>query len=235
MTQQTTQHPLAESISALMDNQASELELQRILKTSDSDAEVKATWSRYQIASAALRRDLPSIELSDFAARISAALDEEETYSASGAAADSSIKSTANKTSWLQNIGRFAVAASVAGGVVFFAQTYNGSTDAAPVVASTVEAPATAPTVSVPAGYHAQPLTARTVGLQSGYESRQQDNRQQVVFVPRQSSAEAKAQVPNEEVRDYLNQLIEEHADNAALNSGQGMLPFARVVMTEED
>jgi sigma-E factor negative regulatory protein RseA len=71
------------------------------------------------------------------------------------------------------------------------------------------------------------------VGLQTGYESRQQDNRQ-VIFVPLPSSQTA-AQVSDDEVRDYLNKLIEEHADNAALNSGQGMLPFARVVLTEED
>jgi sigma-E factor negative regulatory protein RseA len=233
MTQQTTHHPLAESISALMDNEASELELQRILKASESDSDLKATWSRYQVASAALHRDLPLIEMSDFAARVSAALEHEENHSSAPLAVESD-----KKTPWWQNVARFAVAASVAGGVVLFAQNYGSvGQDAPAAVAATnqVQTPVNAtPAPSLPAGYHAQPLTARTVGLQTGYESRQQDNRQ-VVFVPLPSSSKTSAQVSNEEVRDYLNQLIEEHADNAALNSGQGMLPFARVVLTEED
>lgn len=234
MTQQTTQNPLAESISALMDNQASELELQRILKASESDPEVKAIWLRYQLASSAIRHDMPGFASGDFAARMSAALDEESAHIAVP-------KAGGRKTDqWWKNLSRVAVAASVAGGVVLFAQNYGGVAQDAPVVAAAAEVstPSTttvpAPMVSLPAGYHTQPLIARTVGLQSGYESRQQDGRQ-VVFVPRPSSAQANTQVSSEEVRDYINQLIEDHADNAALNSGQGILPFARVVLTEED
>lgn len=232
MTQQSTHHPLAESISALVDNQASELELQRILKTSESDPEVKAIWSRYQVASASMRRDLPGIEISDFASRISAAIDQEDALTLAPVIEEKTGEKKAG--GWMQNVARFAVAASVAGGVIFFAQQYDGGENVnAPVVAAaTAEAPL--PAASLPVGYNAQPLTARAVGLQSGYESRQQDNRQ-VVFVPRQSSAQSGATVSEEEVRAYLNQLIGEHADNAALNSGQGMLPFARVVLTEED
>ena len=55
MSEQNPSQTLAESISALMDNQASELELQRILKASEQDPAVKATWARYQIVGAALR------------------------------------------------------------------------------------------------------------------------------------------------------------------------------------
>jgi len=234
MTQQTNSHLLAESISALADNQASELELQRILKASESDPEVNATWFRYQVTSAAMRGDLPILELSDFAARVSAAIDQEETYIAEPESATNAKK----PVGWWQNLGRFAVAASVAGGVVLFAQNFNGISETAPVVASTSEAqvqPAAAVQApSIPAGYHAQPLMARAVGLQSGYEPRQSESRQ-VVFIPRQNGSQVTSQVSGEEVRDYLNQLIEDHADNAALNSGQGMLPFARVVLTEED
>ncbi|HTF85759.1 MAG TPA: sigma-E factor negative regulatory protein [Cellvibrio sp.] len=235
MTQQNTHHPLAESLSALMDNEASELELQRVLKASDADSEVKATWSRYQVARAALHRDLPMLEVGDFAARVSAALEQEETHTLT-----STTPATPEKKAvqWWQNVARFAVAASVAGGVVLFAQNFGGVAPEAPAaLAATPQAdvPTTAvvPAPSLPAGYHAQPLSARAVGLQTGYESRQQDNRQ-VIFVPLPSSQTA-AQVSDDEVRDYLNKLIEEHADNAALNSGQGMLPFARVVLTEED
>jgi len=227
MTESTQQHFFAESLSALIDNEATELELQRLLKASQTDPEIKATWGRYQVASAAIRQDLPLFSADDFAARVSAAIDAEETHQqpAQAVAVDA-----AETSRWWQNIGRFAVAATVAGGVLLFAQTYDGNEVGGAVVASNADV---APnSVSIPSGYHAQPLSLRTVGMQNGYESRAQDNRQ-VVFVPRQSSTANAA--PDEEIRDYLNQLIESHSGNAALNSSQGMLPFARVVFNEED
>ena len=229
MTEQTTHHSLAESLSALVDSQASELELQRILKASQSDPEVKVTWARYQVASAVIRRDMPAFDLTDFSARVSAALDDEAVHEAghSGATAD-----PATRTRWWQNVGRFAVAASVAGGVILFSQNLSTNGTDATVIATA--APVAAPAVSIPSGYHGQALSLRTVGMQNGYEARQQDNRQ-VMIVPRQNADTSTPAVSNEEVRDYLNKLIEAHADNAALNSSQGMLPFARVVLTEED
>ncbi len=44
---------LQESLSAVMDNEADELELRRVLNAID-DAETRATWSRYQVARAAM-------------------------------------------------------------------------------------------------------------------------------------------------------------------------------------
>lgn len=234
MTEQNNHHPLAESLSALVDNQASELELQRILKASQTDPEVNATWSRYQVAGAVIRGDMPAFQMNDFAARISAAIEAEEVHTG----ASVSTTAPAKKPNWLQNMARLAVAASVAGGVILFSQNYSGVADSSVQVANaTVEAPAVTPAVSIPSGYHGQALSLRTVGMQSGYEARQQDSRQ-VMFVPRQSAAEnatVNTVISEDEVRDYLIQLIEAHADNAALNSSQGMLPFARVVLTEED
>ncbi len=232
MTEQTY-HNLAESISALMDNEASELELQRILKASQSDAGVKATWARYQLASAVMRRDMPAVEVSDFSARVSAALDAEPVP----VEENTPVFAEAPRRHWWQNMARVAVAASVAGGVIFFAQN---PMDAGQPGALMAAAPAAepAPAVSLPSGYHGQALSLRTVGMQQGYEARQQDPRQ-VMFVPRQSLNSASAARPAsespEEVRDYLIQLIEAHADNAALNSSQGMLPFARVIFIEEE
>src|SRR5690554_4305583 len=106
MTEQIISRPLAESISALVDNQASELELQRILKATQTDPEVRMTWARYQVASAVIRRDLPVFEWSDFSSRVSAAIDNEEAHQV--------IPGTSARKPgrWWQNVGRFAVAAS---------------------------------------------------------------------------------------------------------------------------
>ncbi len=239
MTEQTQPPVLAESLSALMDNQASELELQRLLKALQSDPELKSTWSRYQIASAGLKGDIPVLATSDFASRVSAAIEAEETYSLNvtaeqfnSAAAASSVAVT---QSWWQQAGRVAVAASVAGAIILGVQQYQ--TPGADLDAMTAGGIAAAPVptpeakaANLPSGINAPALSARTVAVQSGYESRPQESRR-VMFVPRQQAAP----VYNEDISSYVNQLIQEHTDNASLNSGQGMLPYTRVILVEEE
>jgi sigma-E factor negative regulatory protein RseA len=39
---------------------------------------------------------------------------------------------------------------------------------------------------------------------------------------------------PEKELRAYLNDIILKHTSHAALNSNQGMLPFARVTNSDE-
>ena len=131
MTEQTQPPVLAESLSALMDNEASELELQRLLKALESEPELKSTWSRYQIASAGVKGDIPVLASSDFASRVSAAIEAEETYSApvihQVAANQTSIPANnvvAMPLRWWQQAGRVAVAASVAGAVILGVQQY---------------------------------------------------------------------------------------------------------------
>ncbi|MDF3014694.1 MAG: mucA, partial [Cellvibrio sp.] len=136
MTEQIQPSVLAESLSALMDNQASELEIQRLLKALDADPELKSTWSRYQIASVGLKGNLPVMASSNFAARISAAVDAEETYSLQSQVSSkpqvsfhqSPSQQASNQIAggnviamplrWWQQAARVAVAASVAGALV---------------------------------------------------------------------------------------------------------------------
>ena len=67
---------LQESLSAVMDNEADELELRRVLAAAGDDAELRSTWSRYQIARAVMHKELLEPRL-DIAAAVSAALAEE--------------------------------------------------------------------------------------------------------------------------------------------------------------
>jgi len=228
MSEQNRPQTLAESISALMDNQASELELQRILKASEQDAEVKATWSRYQIASSFLRGEQVRGEQapvigSDFAARISAAIAAEEALVAQPAPAAKKAQQ-----GWFYQLGRVALVASVAGGMIIGV----GTTQVVNQVASNT---AVAPTsvdsaVNLPSGINSPALNTRTVALQTGYETRPQENRR-VMFQPRQAGTT----VSDDEVSRYVNQMIKAHSDNAAMNSGQGVLPYARVIITDEE
>lgn len=242
MTEQIQSPVLAESLSALMDNQASELELQRLLKTLDADPELKSTWSRYQIASTGIKGDVPVLASSDFASRVSAAIDAEETYSQqpqvatqqdTGSAVAGNV--IAMPLRWWQQAGRAAVAASVAGALIVGVQQYQSVAPQSVEVAANTAV--TAPVVvtetkaaNLPSGINAPALSARTVAVQSGYESRPQESRR-VMYVPRQEATP----VYNEDISTYLNQLIQEHTDNASLNSGQGMLPYTRVILVEEE
>lgn len=118
---------LQESLSAVMDNEADELELRRVLAAS-KDGELRGTWSRYQIARAAMHRELLEPRL-DIAAAVSAAL------------ADEPI--AVRKASLWSRVGRVAIAASVTVAVLAGVRFYNqdelngtqlAQQDAAPVL-----------------------------------------------------------------------------------------------------
>lgn len=103
---------LKESLSAVMDNEADELELRRVLGASD-DAELRATWSRYQIARAVMHQELLEPRL-DIAAAVSAALADEALP-----VADKVVRGP-----W-RLVGRLAVAASVTVAVLAGVRLYN--------------------------------------------------------------------------------------------------------------
>ena len=101
---------LQESLSAVMDNEADELELRRVLNAFD-DVETRETWARYQIARAVMHKDLLLPRL-DIAAAVSAAL------------ADETVPVKATRGPW-RSLGRLAVAASVTVAVLAGVRLYN--------------------------------------------------------------------------------------------------------------
>jgi sigma-E factor negative regulatory protein RseA len=101
---------LQESLSAVMDNEADELELRRVLSAVES-SEARATWARYQIARAAMHKELLEPRL-DLAAAVSVALADET----------APVRSAAR--SW-GSLGRLAVAASVTVAVLAGVRLYN--------------------------------------------------------------------------------------------------------------
>ncbi|MDH1306252.1 RseA family anti-sigma factor [Pseudomonas fulva] len=101
---------LQESLSAVMDNEADQLELRRVLNTVD-DAETRATWSRYQVARAAMHKELLLPNL-DIASAVSAAL------------ADEAVPAKAKQGPW-RTVSRVAVAASVTLAVLAGVRLYN--------------------------------------------------------------------------------------------------------------
>ncbi len=118
---------LQESLSAVMDNEADELELRRVLNAID-DAETRATWSRYQVARAAMHKELLVPHL-DISAAVSAAI------------ADEVSPLKVARGPW-RTLGRLAVAASVTVAVLAGVRLYNQDEIAGAQLAQQVQQPA---------------------------------------------------------------------------------------------
>ena len=100
--------PFAESLSALVDGEISEFELRRILKTDDEAALKKL--GRYHLVSNLLRKEVSLAKPIDVSAAVSAAI-----------ATNTPLDTPAKPSVWA-NLGRFGIAASVAGAMVLGVQ-----------------------------------------------------------------------------------------------------------------
>lgn len=189
-----------ETLSALMDDEAQEFELRRLLKSLDSEPQVLERWFRYQAAREALTGAPVSAD-SSFAASVRAALDEEPAHKASSASGG-----------WLQAVGGFAVAASVAFVVVI------GGQQLAETSASGVEQ--VARVAPIPVGVV---NTTGAIPVQASFGT---------TALPVLQPADRTAY--RELARQRLLRYSQEHAEHASLNTPHGMLPFARVPVIRE-
>lgn len=197
-----SQSVLQQSLSAVMDNEADELELHRVLKAS-AEPEVRAAWTRYQVARAAMRNETAFTSV-DLSARIMAAIDAEPELTAAPLA-ELEVKKT-RSVPWL---GRVAVAASVTlavlGGVRFYNQDALQQ-DALVATEQRLPAVNTAQSSVVLASYNEQRQPAASVQAEvaedAWYERR---------------------------LPDYLRQ----HAQQISVNKTASPLPYARAASLE--
>ena len=101
--------PLEESLSALLDNEADDLEIRRLLKNARENKELEQTWRRFNLVSSILHQEDVAPVSAAASQRIFDAIDAEDAYSADSQAPV--IKSVG--TLW-NGFGRMAIAASVA-------------------------------------------------------------------------------------------------------------------------
>ncbi len=203
------QQVLQQSLSALMDNEADELELHRVLKASD-EPEVRAAWTRYQVARTAMHNDAAYASI-DLSARIMAAIDAEPALTATAVTSAAAVEAVKpHKTRSMPWLGRVAVAASVTlavlGGVRFYNQ--DAVQQDALVVQNEQRLPAATTTQSsvVLASYNAQGQDAQVIETASGEES----------WYERR-------------LPDYLRQ----HAQQSSVNKTEVALPYARAASLE--
>lgn len=103
---------LAESLSALMDGEAGELELRRVLRAlDDDDSELMARWRRYHLVQASLHDQTPSVR-TDLLGGIHARLQNEAPVSSHSALIRQARKLAGR-------LGQGAIAAGVAAAVLF--------------------------------------------------------------------------------------------------------------------
>lgn len=202
-----SQDILKQSLSALMDNEADEMELRRVLNAVNNP-QVRADWSHYHAARAAMHNE-PSHAQIDLSASIMAAIDAEE----SAPLIDQQETATpAAKQGRLQWLTRVAVAASVTlavlGGVRFYNQ--DSLQQETMLVQSEQRLPATthvqADRPVVLASYSAQgektPIVEAVDGQDAWYERR---------------------------LPSYMRQ----HAQQSGVNKTESGLPYARAASLE--
>ena len=190
---------LQESLSAVMDNEADEMELRRVLAASD-DTELRATWSRYQIARAVMHKELLEPRL-DIAAAVSAALADDI----------APVAQQAQRGPW-RTVARLAVAASVTVAVLAGVRLYNQDD----ITGTQLAQQATQSPLSIP--------QANGSAMLAGFVTSEEQ-------VAPAISAVGQGQPGWHEQR--LPAYLRQHAQQAAMNTGESALPYARAASLE--
>ncbi len=250
-----------ELISALMDNELSELEFHRVLREMDSNEEVRRVWARYQMISASMRNEPPIAPEWDISSRVRQAIEHEpaqnlpkqkivanqqqnlpdrEFGNTGDVANDLSASKRDTKTSTvLSNISRFAVAASVTLAVIVGVQ-YKSSQDPTAIIAAGDSTYASNDAGNLHNAQTQPPLALRPPIQMSTVSS---GNSKKVItsFAPSDPMEQTftypqqqNTSVSNVELKERLNSYMIRHAENASKNNGRGMMPFARVVHFEK-
>ncbi len=217
---------LRESLSALLDGEATELETRRVLANIETDSEARATWSRYQIASRAIGGERQAFSGIDLSSSISAVIAEEDAHAIGDTdTATAATRIDSRPGGFLSQVGKVAIAASVA---VFAVNQYTAeSNNPAPAsglaaVESAGGADGLNSAADLPMGYGTSGLNARTVSTDSDPLEQRRHNAAPVQFVPR-----TEAPAANPAVQEFLRQLMAEHANVGA--ETQSGLPFERI------
>lgn len=203
-----TNDRIYESLSALMDNEANELELERVLAQVSGDASLRRAWMRYNLTQQAVHGH-PVAHLDwDVSARVQSALADLQ-------AGDTGTALAVFKQRMVRPLISFAVAASVAVTVVIGGQQLAqvGGTD--PYAGDRSVATSASP-VGMLNSLGATPV-------QAGYGT-------QAITVLQPATRTAYQELAQQRLRKYM----QEHAEQAALNSPQGLVPFARVPQIRE-
>ncbi|WP_426417290.1 sigma-E factor negative regulatory protein [Aestuariirhabdus sp. LZHN29] len=205
---------LRESLSAVWDCEANELELHRVLAEVHQDSELRDTAHRYKLLGSVLKQEAVSHVSIDLSASIRDAIAEETPHGG--------IESGKRYARWIGGVGRVAIAASVTVAVLFGMQTYNYSVNSASSLDSDI---AQAPAVIHQSGVVQLTNRMGASSLPAGFD--------EAVNVPTAAKIEQARKYADAISQQRLKTYMLQHAENSALGQYQGMLPFARLVNAE--
>ncbi len=212
---------IRETLSALMDDEASELELHRAMREVGEDDSLNETWSRYHLAASAMRKELP-LDFVDSSAELRAAINM--------ALVSEPVPQRAPQ--WPQTLGRVAIAASVAVLAIFGAQQYQTfePTAAIPLIAQAenqgqlqpgaVEVEPAGPQFQLPSGFKVPKTSARTASTGT-YSSRQNYSR------PTQLEVQSRADKlkTDRQINTFMQRLMSQQAERNFRHSNSIFLP----------
>lgn len=196
---------LRESLSAVMDGEANELELERVLSRIGDDEQLRQTWVRYNAVQSMNEGAHISHMSMDVSRGVRAALAQDDTTE------DVTVSSSVQR--FFKPLASFAVAASVAATVVIGGQQLYQIGDTTPyggnITAGTspVGLINTVGATAVQASYGTQSMPVLQPTVRTAYR---------------------------ELARQRMQKYMQEHVEQAALNSPQGMIPFSRIQKIEE-
>ena len=222
---------LFESLSAMVDNEASELEMRRVLKNMDNNPEVLERWRRYHLIGSVMRKEhgANATNPSSLVSSISTTLSREADTSADSRAPQIKHSGTAGT---LKNvIGKTAIAASFAATLVMGFNYWGGVEEhvAGKTLASSgqnapdlgQQEPASVVT-HAPIGFELPVPEARTVSMTSSGSA-------PMLGADRSISPIYLDDISDYETQEMLNYLLIQHAERASAHGSLGIMPFARV------
>ena len=239
---------LDQSLSALMDNEASELEFRRLLKSGAVDEDVSQElgqkWRRYHLASSIMRKDTAIDMQIDISEAVSIAIDQEDSHSKLASTeltpiTENQKADTAKNRSWKDMFIQSSIAASVAVACVLGVQQFNSPQESPMVVATQSPESFVQPVAGstqqarvfdAPDGFNVPMAKASAVAAVT--------EQQRYTPVPNrrvQSNVDTAARRNNERLLQlHFEQLMREHAQTHRNNGNMGFLPYARVPNAEK-
>ncbi len=199
---------MRESLSALLDGEANELEMERVLSHIADEENLRQTWVRYNVVRATVSgHQLAHLQL-DISSQVRQAITAQRTPAVASTG-------TGLRQRFLRPVASLAIAASVAATVVIGGQQLAqiggadayGNSQAVAASASPVGLVNSLGATTVQASYGTQSIPVLLPATRTAYQ---------------------------ELARQRMQKYMQEHAEQAALNSPQGLIPFARVPRIRE-
>ena len=196
---------LKESISALVDGEASALELRRVLKEVPDNKSLRDSWRHHQMSSAAIHQTFSS-QVIDFSAEIGAAIKLEKTYGTSPLS-----------DYFIKPLGRFAIAASVTAVALVGLQQFTQSTDSLQPYAAKSDTQLSFPNwdIRTSAEFGIPQTSTQAVNLSDRPLSAQKFTRKSTL-----QNRSNPADPTREQVQTYLDSLLEDYQQIEAALAG---------------